>query len=320
MKLLLFILLLSFSVKSQIKIVDSSDQKPISNVEIFNKNGVLIFTSDDNGMTASVNIEEYPLYISHFLYNNIELKSPDKSILLTPKSVILNSVEVKASKLKYLILEGFYRGFQTKNDSLDIYTEAKIKWIVSSKGYKNIGFEVLESRYFLSKKYNYYKQGIMLIGMKLNTFPQLQNDITKFKSRSPAKNIFVFEYPDDHGKEKEMKLLGNISKILINKDELISSSESNFLEGLIFFSHKHKLSFKSKKSDTFDRYEALDEFNPNNIYFSNDLPINLQKRIIIKEQSKYETDFWKQFERNPNFKVLSPAIVKSLNSTMEMVK
>ena len=320
MKLFLIILLLSFSVKSQIKIVDSSDQKPISNVEIFNKNGVLIFTSDDNGMTASINIEEYPLYISHFLYKNIELKSPEKSILLTPKSVILNTVEVKASKLKYLILEGFYRGFQTKNDSLDIYTDAKIKWIVSLKGYKNIGFEVLESRYFLSKKYSYYKQGRNFIVMKLNTFPQLQNDITKFKSRSLAKNIFVFENPDDNGKEKEIKLLGNISKILINKDELISSSESNSLEALIFFSHKNKLSFKSKKSDTFDRYEALDEFTPTDIYFSNDIPSNLQKRIIIKEQSEYGTDFWKQFELNPNFKVLSPAIIKSLNSTMEMVK
>jgi hypothetical protein len=313
-------LLLSFSVKSQIKIVDSSDQKPISNVEIFNKNGVLIFTTDDNGMISSVNIEEYPIYISHFLYNNIELKSPEKSILLTPKSVILNTVEVKASKLKYLILEGFYRGFQTKNDSLDIYIDAKIKWIVSVKDYKNIGFEVLESRYFISKKYYYYKQGRMLIGMKLNTLPQLQNDIVKFKSRSPAKNIFVFDYPDNNVKVKEMKLLGNISKVLINKDELISSTDSNALERLIFFSHKHKLSFKSKKSDLFDRYEALDEFTPNNIYFSNDLPINLQKRIVIKEQSEYKTDYWEQFARNPNFKILSPAIVKSLNSTMEMVK
>lgn len=320
MKQILFILLLSFSVKSQIKIVDSSNQMPISNVEVFNNKGVLIFTSDDKGMTATVNIEEYPLYISHFLYNNIELKSPENSIFLRPKSVVLSEVEVNASKLKYVILEGFYRGFQTKNDSLDIYIEAKINWIVSLKDYKNIGYEVLESRYFLSKKYNFYKQGRILIGMKLNTFPQLQNDIAKFKSRSLAKNIFVFEYPDDNSKEKELKLLGNISKILINKDELISSSESNPLEGLIFFSHKHKLSFKSKKSDIFDRYEALDEFTPYNIYFSNGLPINLQKRIIIKDKSEFETDFWKQFELNPNFKVLSPALFKSLSSTMEMVK
>ncbi len=81
-----------------------------------------------------------------------------------------------------------------------------------------------------------------------------------------------------------------------------------------------KLVPKSKKSDFFDRYEALSEFTPTDIYFSNDIPSNLQKRIIINEKSEYKTDFWKLFELNPNFKTLSPVLIKSLNSTMEMIK
>lgn len=320
MKHIIFILLISFSLKSQFKIVDKSNQNPISNVEIYNRNGVFIFSADDQGMIPSINNEEYPIYISHFLYNHVEVKSPEKLISLTPKSIMLDNVEVKTSNLKYLILEGFYRGFQTKNDSLDIYIEAKINWIVSSNDFKNIGYEVLESRFFLSKKYQHYKQGRMFIGMKIIAFPMLQADITAFKSKSLAKNIFVSDFAANDGKASEVKLLGNISNILINQDEIISGSENKALGSLIFFSHKHKLSFKSKKSTFSDRYEALDEFTPTNIYYSNELPSNLQKRRIIKQQSDYKTDFWKQFELNPNFKTLSPVLVKSLNSTMELVK
>lgn len=320
MKHILFILFISFSAKSQLKMIDSLTQNPISNVEIYNRNGVLIFTSDNQGMVPSINSEEYPLYFSHFLYNNLELKRTNKLVTLTPKSILLENVEVKTSNLKYVFLEGFFRGFQTKNDSLDVYIEAKIRWIVSSKDYKNVGYELLESRYFLSKKYNFYKQGRIFIGMKLITFPLLQEDIVKFKSKSLSKNIFTFDYQPDNGTVKEIKFMGNISNVYINQDEIISGSLNNPLKNLIFFSHKHKLSFKSKKSSSTDRYEALSEFTPSTIFYSNDLPSNLQKRVIIKDQSDYKTDFWKQFELNPNFKILSPVLVKSLNSTMEMVK
>lgn len=320
MKHFLVFLLISFVGKSQIVILDNSTHKPISNAEVFNNNGILINTTDENGHIEVIKADDYPITISHFLYHNLECKSFSNVLELIPKAIILNDVIVKAKANKYIILEGYYRGFQTKNDTLDIFTDAKIRWILSAKKYESVGYEILSSRFFISKKYKYYKRGKVLIGIKINTLPHLQTEFMNFSKNLNLNPIVSFDYKDNKGAEAEMKFLGNSSKIVLNQDEFFSISEQYPFENLKFFNHKHKLFFTPRKSLITDKYEAIDEFTPSQIYFSNKLPENTQKRIILSEKSNFNTNFWEEFEKSKSFKKLSSVIINSVENSMELVK
>jgi hypothetical protein len=313
---LVFILFSTFSLKSQIKIVDQKKNLPIQNVEIFNKNGVLVGLSDNQGIIPSIKPADYPLFISHFLYKETEVNRPISQIELIPKFEILANVSVKATKLKYIILSGYFRGFQTKNDTLDIYADAKINWIVNAKNFKTIGFEILSSRYLKSKKYSAYKLRAGKFGIKLITLPSLQNDLPKYELQSISPTLFVLNYT---AKEKEFVFWGNSSRIQLNMDELFTLNREKPFENLVYFNHKHRLKFRQKKSTISDQYEALTEFSPNQIYFSNNLPDKLHKRIVIDEHSNHHSNFWEEIEANPRFKILPPAIIKSIELSMELV-
>lgn len=278
MKLFIFLLLISFVGNSQVLIFDNISQKPISNVEVFNYKGILLATSNENGVVDLIKDEDFPVTFSHFLYHNIECKSFSKVVKLSPKSIILNDVVVKGNPNKYTIIEGFYRGFQTKNDTLDVFTDAKIKWIISTRRKESIGYEILESRFFLSKKYKYYMQGKVFFGIRLNTLPHLQTDFKNFAKNKIIDELIGYTYKDNNGQVKEIKLLGNSSKIIINQDEILTTSESDPLENLIFYNHKHKLILSPKKSIISNKYEAIDEFLPHIIYLSNELPKSIQSK------------------------------------------
>ncbi|TBH76572.1 hypothetical protein [Aquirufa nivalisilvae] len=318
MKHFLFLILISFIGKSQVLILDNTSQKPISNVEVFNNKGILLTTTNENGEIDLIKEEDFPVTFSHFLYHNFESKSFSKVVNLSPKSIILNDVVVKGNPNKYIIIEGYYRGFQTKNDTLDVFADAKIKWIISTWEKESVGYEILASRFLLSKKYKYYKQGKVFFGMRLNTLPHLQTDFKNFTKNTNA--LVSFHYEENNGFEKEIKFLGNSSKIILNQDEIFSTSVQYPFENLKFFNHKHKLIFSSKKSHVSDRYEAIDEFIPSQIYFSNELPRNFQKKILISGKSNFDSNFWKEFEENRNFKKLSSAINNSLENSMELIK
>jgi hypothetical protein len=320
MRLIIFLFFISFAANSQIKIIDNASQKPISNVEIYSNKGALLNTTNELGECDNIKSSDYPLTFSHFLYHNLECKTLSTTVKLHPKSIILDDVVVNAISNEYIIIEGYYRGFQTKNDSLDIFTDAKIKWILKAKDYKSMGYEILSSRFFLSKKYNFYKHGGMFLGMKINTLPHLQDDFKHFQKTKNTNNLIGFNFDDLHGQEKTIKLLGNISRILINEDEIFTSSEKYPFENLKFYNHKHKLVFSPKKSNLSYKYEAIDEFMPTHIYYSNELPKIVQKRILIKDKSNFDNNYWEQFEKNPNFKKLPQEIIHSFEKSMELVK
>jgi hypothetical protein len=102
-------------------------------------------------------------------------------------------------------------------------------------------------------------------------------------------------------------------------DELFTLNREKPFENLVYFNHKHRLKFRQKKSTISDQYEALTEFSPNQIYFSNNLPDKLHKRIVIDEHSNHHSNFWEEIEANPRFKILPPAIIKSIELSMELV-
>lgn len=318
MKHFLFLILISFIGKSQVLILDNTSQKPISNVEVFNNKGILLTTTNENGEIDLIKEEDFPVTFSHFLYHNFESKSFSKVVNLSPKSIILNDVVVKGNPNKYIIIEGYYRGFQTKNDTLDVFADAKIKWIISTREKESVGYEILASRFLLSKKYKYYKQGKVFFGMRLNTLPHLQTDFKNFTKNTNA--LVSFHYEENNGFEKEIKFLGNSSKIILNQDEILSTSENFPFENLIFYNHKHKLILTPKKSIVSMKYEAIDEFLPDKIVFSNELPKNIQKKILIFNRSNFSTNFWEEFEKNKKFKELSAALTKALENSMELIK
>jgi hypothetical protein len=319
MKSLIFILLISFVGQAQIKVIDNASQKPINSVEIYNKKGVLLGTTNEFGLCPNLSSGDYPITLSHFLYANQVFQTPSEILKLSPKSMMLQEVVVHADKHKYIILEGYFRGFQTKNDSLDLYADSQIKWILTAKNYKPVGYEVIASRYYRSKNYMLYKQKNISFAMKNITLPQLTVDLKKFQTSKVTEKIYQILFKENQGKEEEIKFLGNSSKILIHEDELFTTSEHAALENLLFFNHKSKLIFSPKKSANSDRYEALIEFLPSQIYFSDELPPNIQKRIIIKEKSNYRDAYWEIFERNPNFKQLTTEIKNALAKTMDLI-
>lgn len=151
--ILLFFIL---SINAQIKIYDSDNNNPISNVKIFSKEGRILALSDLKG---EINISklEFPKKDSIEVYhsNYISQKmiwadlSEKSKIYLNPDSVTnLEEVVLTAKKSEYLILKGYFISYQIIDDVPVSFSDGIIEYYINLNKEKVTDSRIIESRIF----------------------------------------------------------------------------------------------------------------------------------------------------------------------------
>lgn len=133
--ILLFLLLYSSNISSQIIIKDLKTKEPIPFVHIFDSHGFLGAVSDINGKIAPEDIQlltqspETVLNIQHIAYETKELTSlqhtDSKDIFLTERAVPLNEVIItpQTKGYDYIRLQTYFRSYVLQNNEPLYYVD-----------------------------------------------------------------------------------------------------------------------------------------------------------------------------------------------------
>jgi len=295
----LLIFICNFSV-AQTHIVDSVDNTPIPFVHIISNKGIIIGTSNIDGIIDLKNIPALKNEVNnsvsfhHISYQNTEVKTDNlmnaDTIRLIPKEILLPEIVItnKSQKPVWLVLKGFYRSYQIENGIPKYYTDGIVEYYISNNQLKN---RVIQHRSFRNKKLvEAEKKRINTVSMVVACTPyinakteidELNNDYSfeKLDNKKLIKkenaNVGSINFDKQSGliqvnvdliapaKEKERSLFNYTSKIAsINITENYSSTDfSNIIkDDLVSRKEYRKIFFKHKKDKEFVEIDALHEF------------------------------------------------------------
>lgn len=152
-----------FSVIAQIKIVDSLSNNPISGVNIYTDAGMLIGSSDLNGLVYLDSLSDYQsktITLNHISYLNLEISNAafmkSSIIQMQARSVALEEIQaLDREKYDYVVLKGYFREYETFNNrSRYLYDGIISYYIPINKNKGKTKMELHQYRLFSNKEAN----------------------------------------------------------------------------------------------------------------------------------------------------------------------
>ena len=148
---------------AQIKIVDSLSKNPISGVNIYTDAGMLIGSSDLNGLVYLDSLSDYhskTISLNHISYLNLEISNAafikSSMIQMHARSVALDEVPALDRKqYDYVVLKGYFRNYETFNNrSRYLYDGIISYYIPINKNKGKTKMEMHQYRLFSNKEAN----------------------------------------------------------------------------------------------------------------------------------------------------------------------
>ena len=340
---IVLVLALSYSSLAQIRVLNEKNLQPIESVEVYSDQGILLGLSDSKGEIALKSPATF--LFSHFLYESKKCAA-SQDIYLKPRGIQLADVQVKSNKRKLgVLLKGYFRSFQFRNDSLEFFSDGEIEVLVPANPKKSTEYKHIQQRNFKGQLFKIAFQGKSTnYGMTI-TFPpilelirtrDLQSSALALNTRQDSValiqaetgirwgqmnrinphllQVAIHQYPER--KPIVLKSLGMESHILVNDEESIAQVENREnLDPIQLIYHKnvHKIDFKAKGKSTFDQYHSITEFFIHSAEIETGDEKGFSKRTSLGNETRYTDPYWEKAATHPNFKPLPSAIEEEIN-------
>ena len=299
--LLYFILLFTSIISiAQTHFVDINDKTSIPFVHVISDKGIIIGTSDIDGIIdfskikPITNHETQFVSFHHISFDNKVLKIENlihtDSIMLEQRDFQIPEITVtnKSQKQVSLVLRGFFRSYQTENGIPKYYTDGIVEYYISNNQLKN---RVIQYRSFRNKKLEEAeKNRINKVSITAASIPyinckpefnelnktysiDIENDNRRIKKNNSTvgsvirdKESKIFQVNIDliaPEKDKTQSLFNYTSKITnIDITENYSSSDFENIakDNLISRKEYRKMYFKHKKDKDFVEIDVVHEF------------------------------------------------------------
>ena len=297
---ILFISLLSATVKGQIYLRDKNTRNPISNAHLLTDKGQLLGLSDLEGKThifPVYNNYQGKVVIEHLSYDSdsVDLKEliDSGSVYLSPK--INQLPEVVVTQLKeydFIVLKGYYRSYQLNDQTPVYYSDGIIEYLIPKDEKGKVRYKILHNRSFKNNNYINVKNKknitveIKTAGVSNYSYywlPYVESDfhlVYKDTGNHTVRNkrgntsgkalidsvrgkmsIYIdCLYPDS---VKTSSLFGYTSMIRrLNFSEQLNTIETNHINISNMESCKllQQIDYKHKKEDNYIHIDGIDEF------------------------------------------------------------
>ncbi|MEY4309839.1 MAG: hypothetical protein RL422_2042 [Bacteroidota bacterium] len=339
---IVFLLALSYSSLAQIHVLNEKNLQPIESVEVYSDQGILLGLSDSKGEIPLKS--PATLLFSHFLYESKKCAA-SQDIYLKPRGIQLADVQVKSNKRKLgVLLKGYFRSFQFRNDSLEFFSDGEIEVLVPANPNKSVEYKHIQQRNFKGPLFKMAFQGKSTsYGITITLPPIIElirtRDLQASVRASNTKQdsvaliqaetgipwgqmnrinprlhqVAIHQYPER--KPIVLKSLGMESHILVNDEESIAQVENREnLDPIQLIYHKnvHKIDFKAKGKSTFDQYHSITEFFIHSAEIETGDEKGFSKRTSLGSKTRYTEPYWEKAYSHPNFKPLPLAIEEEI--------
>lgn len=156
----LFIFSIFFNIKAEVKIADAATGLPLPKASVFDKNGVFIAVTDEEGtVPGSVAPNSYPLNVRYVGYMPVTVASPDSGVVtMEESSYTLPEIVVDDVSRNILYLLAYVREYSTLENSKDtiaIFKEQVVDYAIPVGKAKFKGWK--KPRVLDQKEYEYLK-------------------------------------------------------------------------------------------------------------------------------------------------------------------
>jgi hypothetical protein len=339
MKIKIIASLISFftfsSLFAQIRTLDAETDEPIPFVEMYSEEGVYLGNSDEQGIISSLLLDKLKgnasikqIRLQQMTYDKVSMDLEtflsSSTVYLKRKVIDLDELIVKPTNKKYgIILEGYYRGYQFSGQDLEFYSEGKVQLYYKNDFSDGKNKRIEERHYYNDKIKQIDNFTMRMVGPNVPNFYEITkgNKVTK-KAYSQEKNIIAIEnLKYDMLNPKNIKLLGNESNIYFYNDSYIFNSrdDSQTLgSDLVYYKTARNLKFKCKECKDFIDYSSVNEFFVTDVKIVNDKPKGFKVYTGAAENSRFQTEFWKEAEKNPFFEPLDARIRKKISEDLTL--
>ena len=328
-------LLIFNTLYAQIRTLDMETNEPIPFVEIYSEEGMYLGNSDEQGIISSLLLDKMKgnasikrIRLQQMTYDKVYMDIStflsSTTVYLKRKVIDLDELIVKPSNKKYgILLEGYYRGYQFSGQDLEFYSEGKVQLYYKNDFSDGLNKRIEERHYYNEKTNKTGNFTMKMVGPNVSNF----NEINKgkkvtTKSYSQEKNVIAIEnLKYDMLNPKNIKLLGNESNIYFYNDSYIfnSRNDSQILgRDLIYYKTARNLKFKCKKCKDFQDYSSVNEFFVTDMKIVEDKPKGFKVYTGVAENSRFQTEFWKEAEKNPFFEPLDARIRKKISEDLTL--
>lgn len=316
------IIVLSQSVTT--KVIDSGNERPISEIQLFSESGSQIGFTDENGIFTFDLSEAKKNRINNITFYHRSYASQQYSIDKIPTIVSLDKVhEIEPvilsgnKKGDYFVLHGYFRSWKLVNNELVKYNDGLISYYIPYSSKKNIETNIVSYRTLKKDNFKDKVKGIISLGdsylyykipktdranvYENNKYFKLEklNDSTSILYSKNKNDVFIKRGKILFDKDNQIKEIQK--KLSFEKDEafkvLLWKATGQFYnlekwEGKGSSRHVSYV-FDSQKSLVKDNIEeTINEIFIENVDFNN---VTIPKKIntkVNKDKSYYDTTFW----------------------------
>lgn len=301
----LFVLALQLFNAQSATFISEKNNKPLSKVSVFGKNGNLLALSDIDGkidkQTLNPPQEKYDL-----VYNNIPVATLSYSdfekgqIKIDDRVREIQAVVISKKPAKYIYMKGNFNAYVTVNNKLNCYTDGIVTYIFDNKTKKLKSTNVEQYRVYTLIDPKEEKKLVASWDYQSDLeIPNIKHigNLEKYKENYPD----VKEFKGDHRDEIEMTdkffqkkpfaLLGfrlfdmrDVLNISYEKDS--KKSLKDFLE----YSEQNFAKIKHKSEQDFSAVVDYKNFYPTDISFSD--KDSIEKVRFDRDNSNYKTQYW----------------------------
>lgn len=138
------ILCLAASTKAEVVITDAGSGLPLAKASIFDRNGLFIATTDNDGLVPeTIGADAYPINVRYVGFKPVDVKSPDYgTVLMRESSYELPEVEVNDKNRNILHITAYVRDYGSliePSDTMNLFTERIVDFMLplnKKAGYK----------------------------------------------------------------------------------------------------------------------------------------------------------------------------------------
>ena len=321
----------------QIRFLDKQTSLPVEDVELYDAKGFLLGISNAKGeFTEMPELVTGTEYIgNHIYYDQEKIKKISGAIYLTPNSTLLNNVIVHAktpNKKTRIILIGYYRSYQTKNNQITHVTDGEIELLLNKKWTKVDQINRLQERNFISRFYEpSYNSKTITNDVIISSPPQIDFDNFDFQTigkqldsrhqrRELAKNHFELTIKEiQESKPIVHSYLGFRNTLIISNQVAILDSIQD-LRGLSYFRQIRRLQFEHIKTKKLDIYDAITDFFVIDVIESTTPSSYFSRNYSRKKTSFYTNSFWLKAQKSAHYRSYPTSVQQQIDQNLILQK
>ncbi|MET3535436.1 hypothetical protein [Chryseobacterium limigenitum] len=306
----LFLLALQLFNAQSITFISEKNNKPLSKVSVFGKNGNLMTQSDIDGkidkQTLNPPQEKYDIVYNNIPVTTLSYSDFDKAIIkINDQIKEIQAVVISKKPAKYLYMKGNFNTYVTVNNRLNCYADGVVTYIFDNKTKKLKSTNIEQYRVYTlidpKEEEKLVASWDFQSDMEIPDIKHIGN-LEKYNVHYPDTKELKGDYKDEVEmtdkflQKKPLALFG--FRIFDMRNVLNISYEKDSKKTLKDFLEYNELNFtkiKHKSEQDFSVVVDYKNFYPTDISFSNE--DDIQNVRFDRDNSNYKTQYW----QNPSF-------------------